>query len=528
MLKAENHQMRDFKMNTELTAYITLVCTAGVLNMYLFLNVFLNRHKYTNIGKVFSVYTFFITVYCFSSAFGLMSTNLEQIKFWTVIQYTAMPFSAPLGFLFIMNYLGIETPKRRWATILTIPVISLIMVATNDLHHLHYRVYGIDPILGAPYVHQEIGVWYVIHGVFTFACMFFAFILVLTRWKETERVYRPQLIALLFGQFIPMLTAFIYLMGWTPPGLDPVPTVLWMTSILYLWSINSSRLFSIMPIAKDAIFHSINDGVIVLDEAKRVIEFNSACQKMFPSLSKKMFGMEFYQAWNDLSADEISFPLESESIREVKVGDSIYQVRTTTLQQAESSKGLLIIFTDITELKRLQMKLQHQADYDELTQIYNRRAYFQIAKRMLHVAKEKEGVFTVILMDIDYFKKVNDTYGHDVGDQLLKHVVQVCKSVLDEEMLFARYGGEEFVFALKGNKGEAAANELRQQVEANPLVSKNMKIFVTVSLGVAEATIADDETLNQLLLNADKALYAAKREGRNMVKVFHDRKVLSL
>ncbi|WP_426860586.1 diguanylate cyclase [Cytobacillus gottheilii] len=510
-------------MNSELTAYITLVCTSGVLNMYLFINVFLNRHKYTSIGKVFSLYTFLITVYCFSSAFGLMSTNIEQIKLWTIIQYTAMPLSAPVGLLFIMNYLGFELTRKKWIALLTIPMISLFMVATNDFHHLHYRVYEIDPLLGAPYVHQEMGVWYVVHGIYTFASMFFAFVLVLTRWKETERVYRPQLISLLFGQFVPMATAFIYLIGLTPPGLDPVPIVLWLTSILYIWSISSSRMFTLMPIAKDAIFHSINDGVIVLDEAKQIVEFNHACKNMFPKLNKKMFGLPFHQIWNDLSGGQVPFSIETAATREVNHDDHVYQVRTTPLQQAGNTKGLLIIFTDITELKRLQIKLQHQADYDDLTQIYNRRAFFQMSKQMLREAKKKVQPLSVILMDIDYFKKVNDTYGHEAGDHLLRHVVKVCNTLVNEDMLFARYGGEEFVFALKGSKGNIQAEELRQLLASQPLVIDGTKIYVTVSMGIATAELNEEETLNQLLQKADKALYQAKREGRNTVKEYiHD------
>ncbi|WP_322090975.1 histidine kinase N-terminal 7TM domain-containing protein [Cytobacillus massiliigabonensis] len=106
--------------------------------------------------------------------------------------------------------------------------------------------------------------------------MFLALLLVFFHWKETAKVYRPQLIILMCGQLVPILTAFIYLLGFTPPGIDPVPMVLWISSLLYLWSIHSSRMFTIMPIAKDAIFNSINDGVIVLDETNRLIELNQA------------------------------------------------------------------------------------------------------------------------------------------------------------------------------------------------------------------------------------------------------------
>ena len=512
-------------MNSQLTAFITLSCTSGVLNLYLCLYVFLKRYNYTKIAQLFISYTALIAVYCFASAFGLIATTLSAIKVWTAIQYVGMAFSTPLGLLFIMQYLGFHLTRKKIMALLAIPFISLIMVATNDIHHFHYRVFEIDPILGAPYIHQEIGIWYIIHGIFTFGCMFVSFLLVLIHWKETTKAYRQQLIALMCGQLIPMITAFIYLLGLTPQGVDPVPMVLWASSFLYLWSINSSRLFRVMPVAKDAIFHSINDGVIVLDESARLIEFNQACSKVFPQLTRSMISRDIGKTWIEVTGQPMPFTLEAvvntQDI-EMVLSDHTYQVRVTELQHVNHGKGLLLIFTDITELKELQRQLEQLAFYDELTQIYNRRAFFQQCNQAYSEARESSSAFTVILMDIDHFKNVNDTYGHAIGDQLLVHVVKVCQSVLKKGELFARYGGEEFVLALKDStllEGQALANLLCNSVESQPLMTTEGAIRATISCGVAEGT-KGQETLYQLLNNADKALYAAKQAGRNRVHVF--------
>ncbi|UUV24483.1 MULTISPECIES: histidine kinase N-terminal 7TM domain-containing protein [Lysinibacillus] len=512
-------------MNSQLTAFITLSCTSGVLNLYLCLYVFLKRYNYTKIAQLFISYTALIAVYCFASAFGLIATTLSTIKVWTAIQYVGMAFSTPLGLLFIMQYLGFHLTRKKIIALLAIPFISLIMVATNDIHHFHYRVFEIDPVLGAPYVHQEIGIWYIIHGIFTFVCMFVSFLLVLIHWKETTKAYRQQLIALMCGQLIPMITAFIYLLGLTPQGVDPVPMVLWASSFLYLWSINSSRLFRVMPVAKDAIFHSINDGVIVLDESARLIEFNQACNKVFPQLTRSMIGRDIGKTWIEVTGQSMPFTLEvavnTQDI-EIVLSDHTYQVRVTELQHVNHGKGLLLIFTDITELKELQRQLEQLAFYDELTQIYNRRAFFQQCNQAYSKARESSTTFTIILMDIDHFKNVNDTYGHAIGDQLLVHVVKACQSVLKKGELFARYGGEEFVLALKDYtllEGQALANMLCNSVESQPLMTAEGAIRATISCGVAEGT-KGQETLYQLLNNADKALYAAKQAGRNRVHVF--------
>jgi len=186
---------------------------------------------------------------------------------------------------------------------------------------------------------------------------------------------------------IPIITAFVYLLGLTPQGIDPVPMVLWASLLLYLGSIHSSRLFKVMPVAKDAIFHSINDGVIVLDESFRLIEFNQACNKMFPPLTRSMFGLDFTKIWIDVTEQSIPFTLETivkTQEFELDLTNRTYQVRISPLQHVNHGSGLLLIFTDITEVKKLQRMLEKQAFYDELTQsIIDVRFFNNVIKHML-------------------------------------------------------------------------------------------------------------------------------------------------
>lgn len=515
-------------MNSPLTTYITLISASGVLNAYLCLYVYFKRQSYKKIAYFFIAYTATIAIYCFSAAFSLLSTTLGQIKFWTTIQYIGMPISVILGLLFVMYYLGIHLSKIKIVALLILPIITSTMLATNDLHHLYYRVFEVDPILGAPYIKQEIGVWYMIHGAYIFLCMLAALLLAISYWKEISKIYRPQLLSLILEQFIPMVTAFLYLMELTPRDVDPVPMVLWLSSILYLWSISSSRMFTLMPIAKDIIFNSINDGVVVLDESFQVIEFNQICKKYFPKVNKNMIGKDFYKAWLELIGKDFPLLLDLESrsqemqlmFEETK---RIYQIRVSPLIEVGNNKGLILIFTDVTELKELQLKLEYQANYDGLTQIYNRRAFMDYCEQIFLEAKEKSIPFSVILMDIDYFKKVNDTYGHHIGDQLLKHVVTIFENQLTAEQIFARYGGEEFALSLNGytaTEAELLGNKLRKSIEGQSLSSSKGLISVTFSMGIAQAIPNKAETIDQLLNKADKALYSAKQAGRNQVHIY--------
>jgi len=157
---------------------------------------------------------------------------------------------------------------------------------------------------------------------------------------------------------------------------------------------------------------------------------------------------------------------------------------------------------------------------DPLTQIGNRRAFFEIAKHYLKLAHRENELFSLIMFDIDFFKKINDTYGHIVGDKILKFLAGGIKEHLRESDIFARIGGEEFIILLpKTNIEEAlgVAQSLRDFVENHPYKDDTKSIPVTISLGVSQ--FKDEKLLSELVHRVDTAVYSAKEKGRNRVEV---------
>lgn len=508
-------------MTSQLTIYIALIATSGVLNTYLGYFAFQNRRYFKEIALFFVFYTWAIAIYCFGAAFGLTARTLVEVKLWTIVQYIGMPISASLGLLFIMHYLGFKIDRKRLFFLLVIPVLTFFVVVTNDWHQLHYTVLEFDATKGAPYVYIEVGPWYAVHGIFTFGTMLAAFLLIGRRFRETQRAYRLQIVALALGQFIPMFTSFLYLTGVTPDGVDPVPMVLWISSLLYLWAIRSSRLFSILPVAKEAIFQSMKDGVVVLDESHQVIEFNRTAQRMFPFFSAANLGQSFNHVW--ATNHPVSLTVEDLQSKPLEIGDS--QDRKYRVQAADldGGKGQLVVFTDVTEVARLQQELEKLAYVDELTRLANRRAFFQKAERdFLHV-QETDGQLVILLLDLDHFKRVNDVYGHAVGDEVLIHISRVIEPVIPENGIFARYGGEEFVILVPDMSKDDAlylAKRIQNELKRRPLLLQEGALSLTISIGIAEAKMGLPETLHQVVMNADLALYQAKEAGRNRAVVF--------
>ncbi|GAB4538814.1 MAG: hypothetical protein Fur002_02920 [Anaerolineales bacterium] len=173
------------------------------------------------------------------------------------------------------------------------------------------------------------------------------------------------------------------------------------------------------------------------------------------------------------------------------------------------------------ENARVFEETQNQAITDPLTGAYNRRGMLQMGEFELARARRANRPLSVLMFDIDHFKRVNDRYGHLAGDQVLRGLAEVCRQRSRSIDVLCRYGGEEFVILLPGTPLEAAKNfaeRLRQNVERAPLATDEGPLRVTISLGVAQ--LKDNNDLKTLIEYADRALYAAKRGGRNRVEAY--------
>lgn len=166
-------------------------------------------------------------------------------------------------------------------------------------------------------------------------------------------------------------------------------------------------------------------------------------------------------------------------------------------------------------------KLDHAASYDFLTDALSRSAFMRLGRAALSQLAPDNKPLTVLMLDIDHFKQVNDRYGHAAGDQVLMQVADIIRGILRENDLFGRLGGEEFAVILPHmpvRAAEAIAERLRQDVEsANILLDEGTKIRVSVSIGITNATSTHETLLERMLSAADTALYRAKSAGRNRI-----------
>ncbi|WP_243415732.1 GGDEF domain-containing protein [Acidovorax sp. 99] len=165
-------------------------------------------------------------------------------------------------------------------------------------------------------------------------------------------------------------------------------------------------------------------------------------------------------------------------------------------------------------------ELRHLAEVDPLTNVFNRRAFLTLLDKAISNAQRTQTTLPVLVMDLDHFKKVNDSWGHRAGDDVLRHFVMLAQRCLRKEDVMGRLGGEEFAIFLP-NAGAggaiAVAERLRAMVEAHPVVTEQRSIALTVSVGVT--LCVGSESAGTALQRADEAMYLAKERGRNRVEM---------
>jgi diguanylate cyclase len=302
-------------------------------------------------------------------------------------------------------------------------------------------------------------------------------------------------------------------------------------------------------------FNTVDVGLVVLDREYKVCVWNGFMENhsgLLPSAVKDKDLFDLFPA-----IDEKWFRSKSESVFVLKnrsftiweqqpyifrfknyrpiTGKADYMYQNATFIPLTNTLGevahICIIIYDVTdvavnkkELEQLNAKLEQVSQTDSLTQLANRGHWESTLRQEFLRIKRSGGRSTLLMCDIDHFKRVNDVHGHSCGDEALRHIAKLVKQTLRETDIAGRYGGEEFAITLLDTDQAGAltiAQRLREVIEANPVQYKSQLVNLTVSIGIA--AFADEYKCHERWIEAaDKALYHSKHNGRNTVTVYDE------
>ncbi len=287
-------------------------------------------------------------------------------------------------------------------------------------------------------------------------------------------------------------------------------------------------------------FHSLTrvaaDAIITIDENSTILSFNECAESMFGRPAETMIGgklhaiiPERYRPLHDAGVAGIGrkggapFGGQTRELHALRRDGSEFPIGLTVASWADEGGPLFFIgiIRDITERKQREDDLRRMATTDAMTGIYNRRHFIELMIQEMHRAHRMGHPLVLVILDIDLFKRVNDSYGHAMGDEVIKSLTRACTGELREIDIFGRIGGEEFAILLPElilEQGIEVAERLRRKIEALVIEANDGKIVrITASMGVAVLQ-EDDRVPEPFFARADAALYHAKQDGRNLVR----------
>ncbi len=246
--------------------------------------------------------------------------------------------------------------------------------------------------------------------------------------------------------------------------------------------------------------------------SRAMVTLNSENDAYHQQILQKGEKIEEITRLDDIRKIKTALEREVESLRE-----------TVEAKQADEQTRIQSLSSQVQTLREELKSAQEESMRDGLTGVYNRRAFDHHLQDLVDQNLVSRKGFAILLIDIDDFKRINDTYGHPVGDRVILALANACRQMIRSDDLVARYGGEEFAILLPGASRRNAVKKARQICKSIAKThyaldddDDSLTLSITVSVGVAECGRQDD--VNMLLENADKALYKAKAAGKNRVE----------
>jgi len=510
-----------------------------LISVYLFVGVLLTLYSATYVMakgrsgymKAFSALAFCISVYLLGYLLEINTTYLDEMLFWNQVQYFGLPFASGFWLMVALLYTKRFKTMGGWIPVLLffIPAVTFILRLTNDYHLFLYKSYEIKQVYGFSLLYLKKGPWYYISVIYIMANLIITNILYYNEYRKSSRYGKSRFQLLFYASMFPYLGLIFILVDFNRLGIDYAALFLPVSLIFIMYAIFKYDFLEIRALARETIFENSTDGMLVLDKEWRIMDYNKTAADFFAAQN---ISLDNYFLESTLGQrPELLEIFKSETMREyhcrVQGEEKYFEISSVIIGSSlEKKAGVLKSIRDITEKKRAEEKLKILATVDCLSGLHNRAEFLRLSQQELERAKRFFQVFSLLMMDIDHFKKINDTWGHAAGDAVIREMGNLIRKSFRKTDIAGRLGGEEFAILLTGTplrEAQAVAEQFRKIVEKTKVIFDGKdgreELSVTVSIGVAPFCHGVEE-IDLILKFADEALYRSKAKGRNCVTVY--------
>lgn len=473
-------------------------------------------------------------------------TLLAAVVFWSGAQFTGSLFT-DLGVKIIamkLAYFGIVLTPVAWFIfamsytrrqmrlspialnlICVIPTITMIMVMTNEWHHLLWSSISLTQADDYTGMITEHGAWFYVHAIYSYALLGIATTILAWAIAEATGELKPVL-AVVFAPLVVCMANLFYLSDWNPsPWFDMTTFGFAAAAMILDAGVLRYGVLDRLPVVRERVVEQLTDGLVVINDEGMIIDINPSALKILGATRNRLSDEPITSFITTVPlADLLANRMNN---IDIKLGDNAYDATASAVDDTDPRSDVVLVFRDVTQrrkteqdLRLAQEELIRLAHTDSLTGIHNRRFFMQRLEEEIERIRRHSSNLSVLVFDMDFFKKINDTYGRDMGDQVLKAVADASMEIKRVTDVAARIGGEEFALLLPETDRTGALHLALRLLEAIECVSQptvdDKRLEVTASIGVATVNVRSEDVDN-VLKHADEALYKAKRAGRNQV-----------
>ncbi|PWJ50164.1 diguanylate cyclase [Faecalicatena contorta] len=441
----------------------------------------------------------------------IISPTLESAFIGVRVQKMGSLLIVPLHYLFVRDVYGKKRFSMRTHCLLfALPVFNLFTAQAFPLVRLHYT--------DIEYFHSGLiancqgypGVVNYIAIVYNLFLTFLNLWLIIKHLRVGSRLQKRQSLCLLVSVLIPLFVNIYHTFSYDHLRIDLNPLAVSVYLTLLLYSVRTQNLLNVVPLARAQVIESMADAFIVCGKNFSFLDANLAARQLFPELNTLPPGETIEQVKQ--------FEYKSELCLQIDGKVKFYKITQTPILQNNKISAVCIVLHDITDKENELKNLYEKATFDPLMHIYNRATFFDLADFMLNSDKAKNLSYALLMIDLDDFKLVNDTYTHSCGDIVLETIASIVKDHFFPNDIAGRYGGEEIVVLLEDMSVRQAIDkveQLRKSIENTIITYQENKLCITVSIGIAHSPARSVHLLEDMLVQADSALYEAKNSGRN-------------
>jgi len=463
-------------------------------------------------------------VWSFAYALELSAAGTSDRLLWGSLKYAGITVLPPAWLVFALQYTGRSgRPRPRLLAALAIePVVVLALLAVPGTRHL-IRSYPPGPPQSI--ATASAGTLYWPHVIYSNAVVLTASAILLVTVMRVSRLYWRQSITLLVAICLPLIGNAMTDFN-APPfqHLDPTPLAVSLATWVLMLGVLRYRLLDLRPVARTHVVETMRDAVLVVDAHGHVVDLNPAALALLRRRPGELVGRPVAAVLSEL-CEPLGFP--DPGVYDVQVNapehERDMELAVTPLEDARgATAGRVLVFRDVTERRELERELRRLAYTDRLTGLPNRALFNDRLEQALAMARRRDSPVAVLFLDLDRFKVINDSLGHEIGDQVLATVAQRLRHCLRAEDTLARLGGDEFAILLPeigSGRDSYRVTDKCLSALSDPELIGDHELTVNASIGVAIYP-QDGTDVQHLLRSADAAMYRAKARGGRRAEAF--------